>query len=148
MRKRTIAVVLALASMTLFATPAHANVGTYCGGWRTTGPGAWQNACYIRSANWEIAARGKGFYDGYRRLDQLNVAVTLQTSMDGTHWSSVVSRSCGFTDVPDEPPGGVCTTAARYLDAGMLYRTRTFLVLFGADGSVAATTPTYSPITS
>jgi hypothetical protein len=148
MRKRTIAVVMALASVTLFATPAHANIGTYCGGWRTAAPDAWQNACYIRSANWEIAGRGKGFYDGSRQLDRLNVAVTLQTSMDATHWSSVASRSCGFTDVPNEPPGGLCTTGARYIEAGALYRTRTFLVLFRADGSVTTTSPTFSPVTS
>jgi hypothetical protein len=147
MRKRTIAVLLALASVTLFAPPAHANVGTNCGGWRTNAPGAWQNACYIRSANWEIAGRGKAYYDGPARLEQLNVSVTLQISMDGTRWSGVASRSCGFADVPTEPPGGLCTTAVRYVDAGMLYRTRTFLVLFGADGSVATTSPTYSPIT-
>jgi len=148
MRKRTIAVVIALASVMLFVTPAHANVGTYCSGWRTMAPGAWQNPCYMRSANWEIAARGKGYYDGSPRLDQLNVSVTLQASWDGTHWSSVASRSCGFTDIPNEPPGGLCTTGVRYVDAGMLYRARTFLVLFGTDGSVTTTSPTYSPFTT
>lgn len=148
MRRRSIATVLALAAVLLMTTPARANIGTYCGGWRSTYPGAFQNACYIRSANWEIAGRGKGFYDGPMKLDQLNISVALQTSADATHWSTVGSRSCGFTDIPTEPPGGICTTAARYVDPGMLYRTRVFLILFGSDGSVVVTPPTFGPITS
>jgi hypothetical protein len=148
MWKRSIAVVLAIASATLMATPAHANVGTYCGGWRATASGGYENACYIRSANWEIAGRGKGYYVGTVRLDQLNVSVTLQASMDGMNWWSVASRSCGFTAIPSEPPGGVCTTGARYVEAGTLYRSKVFLILFGSDGSVVVTQPTVSPITT
>jgi hypothetical protein len=148
MRKRTIATLIALASVVMVGAPAHANIGTYCGGWKQTSVGAWQNPCYIRSANWEIAGRGKAYYDGPDRLDQLNVSVTVQSSIDGTHWSPVVSRSCGFTDIPRDAPGALCTTAVRYVDAGVLYRTRTFLILFSANGSVLITAPTFSPITS
>jgi len=148
MRKRSIATILALASVLLLGTPARANIGTYCGGWRSTVAGAYQNACYIRSANWEIAGRGKGYYTGQAKLDQLNVSVTLQTSVDGFHWSGVATRTCGFTDVPSEPPGGLCTTAVRYVEAGMLYRTRTFLILFRSDGGVVVTPPTFGPITT
>jgi hypothetical protein len=39
-------------------------------------------------------------------------------------------------------------TAAQWVDAGTLYRARTFLVLFEANGTVRTTNPTYSPITS
>jgi hypothetical protein len=148
MCKRTIVVATALASVVLLTTPALASIGTNCGGWKTMAPGAWQNACSIRSANGDVAGRGKGYYDGYERLDQLDIMVTLQASADGTRWSSVASRSCGFTDVPDEPPGGLCTTAARDVEVGMLYRTRAFLVLFFANGVVTATSPVFSPITT
>jgi hypothetical protein len=148
MWKRTIATLIALASVTMLGTPAHANVGTYCGGWRSMTFGAWQNPCYIRSANWEIAGRGKAYYDGLDKLEQLSISVTLQSSIDATHWSPVVSRSCGFTDIPRDPPGALCTTAVRSVDAGVLYRTRTFLILFFADGRVVTTTSTFSPVTS
>jgi hypothetical protein len=148
MRKRTIAVTLALAGVVLLATPARANIGTYCGGWRSTEAGTYQNPCYIRSANWEIAGRGKGYVTDARAWDQLNVSVTLQTSADGTHWSNVTSRTCGFTDIPTEAPGALCTTAVRYIDAGMLYRTRTFLVLFAKSGDVVVTPATVGPITT
>jgi hypothetical protein len=148
MRKRTIAVLIALASVTVLGAPAHANIGSYCGGWRSMTPGAWQNPCYVRSANWEIAGRGKGYYNGSANLDQLSISVTVQSSIDGMHWSPVVSRSCGFTDIPTEAPGGLCATGVRYVDAGVLYRTRTFLILFGSNGQIVTTTPTFSPITS
>jgi hypothetical protein len=148
MRKGSIALVVALMIAMMMGTPVQANIGTSCGGWKATVSGGFENACYIRSANWEIAGRGKGYYVGSARLDQMNISVTLQTSMDGMNWSPVTSRSCGFTDIPSEPPGGLCTTAARYIEAGALYRSRVFLILFGRDGSVTATAPTYSPVTS
>ena len=51
-------VVLALVVTTMGATPAQANVGSYCGGWKVSADGAHQNACYIRDANWHVAAKG------------------------------------------------------------------------------------------
>jgi hypothetical protein len=110
--------------------------------------GARQNACYVRDANWHIAGRGRAYYAGWRPLDQLNIAVTLQRSDDGQSWSKVVSRTCGVTDIPDGLPGAMCLTPAQYVEAGTLYRSRVFLVLFFRDGAVKTTTPTFSPITS
>src|SRR3990172_9311231 len=105
MRSRWLLAVLALVGGLLSTTPASANVGSYCGGWRATVTGGHQMACYVRSANYEIAARGRAYYDGGERLDQLNISVTLQRSSNGTSWTNVVSRVCGFTDVPSEMPG-------------------------------------------
>jgi len=148
MRSRWLLAVLALVGGLLSTTPASANVGSYCGGWRATVTGGHQMACYVRSANYEIAARGRAYYDGGERLDQLNISVTLQRSSNGTSWTNVVSRVCGFTDVPSEMPGASCLTTARYVDAGMLYRARTFLVLFETNGTIRTTAPSFSPVTS
>jgi len=149
MRARWV-VVLALVGATMGAVPAYANVGADCGGWKVSSDGAHQNACYIRDADWHIAAKGRAYYDGSAPLDQLNISVTLQRSTDNTTWTSVVSKTCGFVDgdIPNDIPGSSCFTSARYVDAGVLYRTRTFLVLFFRSGAVKVTTPSYSGITS
>ena len=141
---------VALIAALMGATPAHANVGSYCGGWRVSIDGGHQNACYIRDADWHVAARGRAYYDGWARLDQLNISVTLQRSTDGASWANVVSKTCGFTggNIPSELPGANCITSGQYVEAGALYRARTFLVLFFQGGAVKVTTPSYSGITS
>ncbi len=148
MRIRQIAVAVGIVAMVAIATPAHANVGTACSAWKTTKTGGHQSACYVRSADWQVAAKGRGYYDGQTRLVQMNISVSLQSSIDGFTWTTLTSRSCGFTGVPSSSPGGSCLTAAQWVDAGTLYRARTFLVLFEANGTVRTTNPTYSPITS
>ena len=148
MRIRQIATAVAIVATMAIATPAHANVGTSCSAWKTTKTGGHQSACYIRSADWQVAAKGRGYYDGSTKVVQLNISVSLQSSRDGISWTTVVSRSCGFTDVPSSSPGGSCLTAAQWVDAGTLYRARTFLVLFEANGTVRTTNPSYSPLTS
>lgn len=148
MRIRQIATAVAIVATMAIATPAHANVGTSCSAWKTTKTGGHQSACYIRSADWQVAAKGRGYYDGSTKVVQLNISVSLQSSVDGISWTTVVSRSCWFTDVPSSSPGGSCLTAAQWVDAGTLYRARTFLVLFEANGTVRTTNPSYSPLTS
>jgi hypothetical protein len=148
MRARWLTVPLALAGVLSFAPGAQANVGSFCGGWKEPVIGAHQSACYVRNANYQVAARGRAYYDGAQRLDQLSISVTLQISDNGTTWSNVTSRVCGFTDIADTAPGEQCLTSARWVEVGSLYRARTFLVLFGEDGSVRTTAPSFSPITS
>jgi len=147
-RIRHIVAAVAIVATVAIATPAQANVGMACSAWKTTKTGGHQSACYIRSADWQVAAKGRGYYDGSTRLAQMNISVSLQFSVDGFSWTTLVSRSCGFTDVPSSSPGGSCLTAAQWVDAGTLYRARTFLVLFETNGTVRTTNPTYSPITS
>jgi len=147
-RIRQIATAVVIVATVAIATPAQANVGTSCSAWKTTKTGGHQSACYVRSADWQVAAKGRGYYDGSTKLAQMNISVSLQSSIDGITWSTLVSRSCGFTDVPSSSPGGSCLTAAEWVDAGTLYRARTFLVLFEANGTVRTTNPSYSPITS
>jgi hypothetical protein len=147
-RIRQIATAVVIVATLAIATPAHANVGTSCSAWKTTKTGGHQSACYVRSADWQVAAKGRGYYDGSTRLVQMNISVSLQASVDGISWTTLVSRSCGFTDVPSTSPGGSCLTAAQWVDAGTLYRARTFLVLFEANGTVRTTNPSYSPLTS
>jgi hypothetical protein len=146
MRKRAITTMVALTSMLVLTAPAHADTGTYCSGWKAMSAGAYQNACSIHSTSSEIAGRGKGYYVGSVPLDQLSVSVALQASTDGSGWSNVASRTCGFTDIPTEPPGGVCTTGIRSAEWGMRYRTRAFLILFASNGSIVVTSPTFSPV--
>lgn len=148
MRIRQIATAVVIVATVAIATPAQANVGTSCSAWKTTKTGGHQSACYVRSADWQVAAKGRGYYDGSTKLVQMNISVSLQSSIDGITWSTLVSRSCGFTAVPSSSPGGSCLTAAEWVDAGTLYRARTFLVLFEANGTVRTTNPSYSPITS
>ena len=147
-RIRHIATTVVIVATVAIATAAHANVGTACSAWKATKTGGHQSACYVRSADWEVTAKGRGYYDGSTRLVQMNIAVSLQSSIDGFTWTTLASRSCGFTSVPSSSPGGSCLTAAQWVDAGTLYRARTFLVLFEANGTVRTTNPTYSPITS
>jgi hypothetical protein len=147
-RIRQIATAVVIVATVAIATPAQANVGTSCSAWKTTKTGGHQSACYVRSADWQVAAKGRGYYDGSTKLVQMNISVSLQSSIDGITWSTLVSRSCGFTAVPSSSPGGSCLTAAEWVDAGTLYRARTFLVLFEANGTVRTTNPSYSPITS
>jgi hypothetical protein len=147
-RIRQIATAVVIVATVAIATPAQANVGTSCSAWRTTKTGGHQSACYVRSADWQVAAKGRGYYDGSTKLVQMNISVSLQSSIDGISWTTLVSRSCGFTDVPSTSPGGSCLTAAQWVDAGTLYRARTFLVLFEANGTVRTTNPSYSPLTS
>jgi hypothetical protein len=147
-RIRQIATAVVILATVAIATPAHANVGAACSAWKTTKTGGHQSACYVRSADWQVAAKGRGSYDGSTKLVQMNIAVSLQSSVDGISWTTIVSRSCGFTDVPSSSPGGSCLTAAQWVDAGTLYRARTFLVLFEANGTVRTTNPSYSPLTS
>jgi hypothetical protein len=146
-RIRQIATAVVIVATLAIATPAHANVGTSCSAWKTTKTGGHQSACYVRSADWQVAAKGRGYYES-TRLVQMNISVSLQASVDGISWTTLVSRSCGFTDVPSTSPGGSCLTAAQWVDAGTLYRARTFLVLFEANGTVRTTNPSYSPLTS
>ena len=148
MRIRQIATAVAIVATVAIATPAHASVGTSCSAWKTTKTGGHQSACYVRSADWQVAAKGRGYYDGSTKLVQMNISVSLQSSIDGISWTTLASRSCGFTDVPSSSPGGSCSTAAQWVDAGTLYRARTFLVLFEANGAVRTTNPSYSPVTS
>lgn len=148
MRIRQIATAVVIVATVAIATPAQANVGTSCSAWRTTKTGGHQSACYVRSADWQVAAKGRGYYDGSTKLVQMNISVSLQSSIDGISWTTLVSRSCGFTDVPATSPGGSCLTAAQWVDAGTLYRARMFLVLFEANGTVRTTNPSYSPLTS
>jgi hypothetical protein len=145
---RQIATAVVIVATVAVATPAHANVGTSCSAWKTTKTGGHQSACYVRSADWQVAAKGRGYYDGSTKVVQLNISVSLQSSVDGISWTTVVSRSCGFTNVLSSSPGGSCFTAAQWVDAGTLYRARTFLVLFEANGTVRTTNPSYSPPTS
>jgi hypothetical protein len=147
-RIRHIATAVVIVATVAIATPAHANVGTGCSAWKTTKTGGHQSACYVRSADWEVAAKGRGYYDGSTRLVQMNIAVSLQSSIDGFTWTTLASRSCGFTSAPSSSPGGSCLTAGQWVDAGTLYRARTFLVLFEANGTVRTTNPTYSPVTT
>jgi len=147
-RIRHLATAVVIVATVAIATPAHANVGSACSAWKTTKTGGHQSACYVRSADWQVMAKGRGYYDGTTRLDQMNIAVSLQSSFDGFTWTTLASRSCGFTNVPSSSPGGACLTAAQWVDAGTLYRARTFLVLFEANGTVRMTNPTYSPVTS
>jgi hypothetical protein len=151
MRRRQIATAVVLVTTVAIAAPAtqaRANVGTACSAWKTTKTSGHQSACVIRSVDWQVAAKGRGFYDGSIRLTQMNISVSVQSSVDGFAWTTLVSRSCGFTPIPSSSPGGSCLTAAMWVDAGTLYRARTFLVLFEANGTVRTTNPTYSPITS
>jgi hypothetical protein len=145
---RKIATVVVIVATLAIATPALANVGTSCSAWKTTKTGGHRSACYVRSADRQVAAKGRGYYDGSTKLVQMNISVSLQASVDGISWTTLITRSCGFTDVPSSAPGGSCLTAAQWVDAGTLYRARTFLVFFEANGTVRTTNPTYSPITS
>jgi len=147
-RIRHIAAAVVIVATVAVATPAHANVGSACSAWKTTKTGGHQSACYVRSADWQVAAKGRGYYDGSTRLAQMSISVSLQASSDGFSWTTLASRSCGFTAIPSSPPGGSCLTAAQWVDAGMLYRARTFLILFETNGTVRTTNPSYSPITS
>lgn len=148
MRIRQTATAVVIVASLAIATPAHANVGTGCSAWKTTRTGGHQSACYVRSADWQVAAKGRGYYDGSTKLVQMSISVSLQSSADGFSWTTLASRSCGFTDVPSSSPGGSCLTGAQWVDAGMRYRARTFLVLFEANGTVRTTDPSFSPITS
>ena len=148
MRIRQIAAAVVIAATIAIATPAHANVGTTCSAWKTTKTGGHQSACSVRSADRQVAAKGRGYYDGSTKLVQMSISVSLQSSADGFSWITLASRSCGFTDVPSAAPGGSCLTGAQWVDAGMLYRARTYLVLFEANGTVRTTDPSYSPVTS
>ena len=148
MRIRQIAAAVVIVATVALATPAHADVGTSCSAWKATKTGGHQSACYVRSADWQVAAKGRGYYDGSTKLVQMNIAVSLQASVDGFSWTTIASRSCGFTSIPGSAPGGSCLTAAQWVDAGTLYRARTFLVLFEANGAVRTTNPSYSSITS
>lgn len=145
---RQIATAVVIVATVAIATPANANVGTSCSAWKTTKTGGHQSACYVRGADYQVAAKGRGYYDGSTKLAQMNISVSLQSSADGISWTTLMSRSCGFTTIPSSAPGGSCLTAAQWVEAGMLYRARTFLVLFEANGTVRTTNPTYSPITS
>ena len=148
MRIRQIATAVVIVATVAIATPAHADVGTSCSAWKTTKTGGHQSACYVRSADWQVAAKGRGYYDGSTKLVQINISVSLQSSVDGFSWTTLASRSCGFTSIPSSAPGGSCLTTAQWVDAGTLYRARTFLVLFEANGTIRTTNPTYSPVTS
>jgi hypothetical protein len=147
-RIRQIATAVVIVATVAIATPARASVGTTCSAWKTTKTGGHQSACYVRSADWQVAAKGRGYYDGSTRLAQMSVSVSLQASTDGFSWTTLASRSCGFTDIPSSSPGGSCLTPAQWVDAGTLYRARTFLILFETNGMVRTTNPTYSPVTS
>jgi len=147
-RIRQIAAAVVIVATVALATPAKADVGTSCSAWKTTKTGGHQSACYVRSADWQVAAKGRGYYDGSTKLVQMNISVSLQASVDGFSWTTIASRSCGFTSIPGSAPGGSCLTAAQWVDAGTLYRARTFLVLFEANGTVRTTNPSYSPLTS
>jgi hypothetical protein len=137
-RIRHIAAAVVIFATVAIATPAQANVGTACSAWKTTKTGGHQSACYVRS----------GYYDGSTRLAQMSISVSLQASVDGFSWTTLASRSCGFTDIPSSSPGGSCLTPAQWVDAGTLYRARTFLILFENNGIVRTTNPTYGPVTS
>jgi hypothetical protein len=147
-RIRHIAAAVVIFATVAIATPAQANVGTACSAWKTTKTGGHQSACYVRSADWQVAAKGRGYYDGSTRLAQMSISVSLQASVDGFSWTTLASRSCGFTDIPSSSPGGSCLTPAQWVDAGTLYRARTFLILFENNGTVRTTNPTYGPVTS
>ena len=118
MRIRQIATAVVIVATVAIATPAQANVGTSCSAWKTTKTGGHQSACYVRSADWQVAAKGRGYYDGSTKLVQMNISVSLQSSIDAD------------------------------VSAVRAYRARTFLVLFEANGTVRTTNPSYSPITS
>ena len=148
MRLRQIATAVVIVATVAIATPAQANVGTACGAWKSTKTGGHQSACYVRSTDRQVAAKGRGYYDGSTRLVQMNIAVSLQSSANGVSWTTLASRSCGFTDIPSSQPGGSCLTGAQWVDAGIRYRARVFLVLFEANGTVRTTNPTYSAVTS
>ena len=133
------------------ALPAHANVGTYCGGWETGDvAGLHVNACYERTFTWQIRGRGKAYYDGSRTVTYLSVSVQLQRSADGYSWSSVRSNVCGWSggDVASSAPGNICNTNAIAVDAGFLYRTRAQATVFYGNGTTATTGFTYSDLTT
>jgi hypothetical protein len=150
MRLRSIVVVVAV--MTTFGTvpPARADIGTHCGGWKTQSHGIAQNACYDRSSNYLVRARGKAYVSGPYEPDQQSIAVSLQRSADGTSWTTVRSAVCGWTDgdIATEAPGNVCLTGSVSADEGLLYRARVFVLVYWRNGVVTQTSPTYSPITT
>ena len=148
MRRRQIATAVVIVATLAIAIPARASGGTTCSAWKTTKTGGHQSACYVRTADRQVAAKGRGYYDGSTKLTQMTISVSLQSSMDGVSWITLASRTCGFTDVPSAAPGGSCLTAAQWVGDGMVYRSRTYLVLFEANGTVRTTDPSYSPVTS
>ena len=62
--------------------------------------------------------------------------------------ATLASCSCRFTDIPSTSPGASCLIGAQWVDAGMLYRARTFLVVYKANGTVRTTDPSFSLVTS
>jgi hypothetical protein len=133
------------------ALPAHANVGTYCGGWETGDvAGVSVNACYERTFTWQIRGRAKAFYDGSRTVVYLAISVQLQRSPDGYAWTNVRSNVCGWSggDVASSAPGNICNTNAIAVDAGYLYRSRAQVTVYYANGATATTGFVYSGLTT
>jgi hypothetical protein len=150
MRLRTIAVLTALLAALVSAPAAHADIGTHCGGWKSMPNGVYQNACYDRTMNYLVRARGRAYEASRAELDHLSISVTLQASADGTSWKAVKSAVCGFADgdIADEAPGNACTTGTVSADEGLLYRSRVFVVLFWSNGAITQTSPTFSGMTT
>jgi len=109
-RRRQIATAVVIVATLAIAIPARASGETTCSAWKTTKTGGHQSACYVRTADRQVAAKGRGYYDGSTKLTQM--------------------------------------TIAQWVGDGMVYRSRTYLVLFEANGTVRTTDPSYSPVTS
>src|SRR4029078_4457208 len=86
-RIRHIATTVVIVAPVAIAPPAHANVGTACSAWKATKTGGHQSACYVRSADWEVTAKGRGYYDGSTRLAQTDIAGSVHSSMHGFQWT-------------------------------------------------------------
>ncbi len=148
---RSKAAVAAVLVVLATAVPARANIGSYCGGWESGAvAGVSVNACYERTATWQIRGRGKAYYDGTRSVDYLAISVQLQRSADGSSWSTIRSNVCGWDgpDVASAAPGNMCNTNAANVDAGFLYRSRAQVTIFFANGTNATTSFAYSGLTT
>jgi hypothetical protein len=144
MSVRKLGVVLAMVAATATgvvvpAMPASAGIGIDCGGWDgTVGvPGVRINACTDRRADGTVRGRGRAYYVGSWKLDQLSISVQLQRSIGGSIWSTVRSNVCGWSggDIADSTPGNVCATGPAAAD-GALYRSRVSVTVFYAGGSM------------
>lgn len=139
MRFRSLVVLGALvASLATTATPAHADIGTHCGGWRETSVDrVYANACYVRTLWYQIGGVGRAFVDRVG-VDHLSIVVKLQKSSNATEWTTVKTTLCGFAggEIAREAPGNECPGGRVSVDAGYLYRTRVAVVVFLSNGSI------------
>jgi hypothetical protein len=134
------------------ALPARADIGVQCAGWEvTTVEGVRANPCYLRTAVWTIRGRGKAYYEGWRRISYLAIAVQLQKSLNGVNsWVTQRSNVCGWNgdEIANEAPGNICNTASINVDAGYVYRTRMLVVVEYASGGMETSEFAFSELTT